>query len=67
MGSDKDDFKTLLNYFVAHSKEHAGEFLEMANKAKTIGKNDIYKALIDGVEKMNKATEAFESALEMLV
>lgn len=66
MGSDKDDFRTLLNYFVAHSKEHAEEFIEMANKAKLIGEKDIHKAIMDGVEKMNRATEAFESALEML-
>lgn len=66
MGSEKDDFRTLLTYFVGHSKEHAEEFIEMANKAKAIGEMDIYNTILDGVDKMNKATAAFESALKML-
>jgi len=66
MGSKRDDFRTLLTYFVEHSREHAGEFLEMAEKAKAIGEVAIQKAILDGVEKMNKATEAFEAALKLL-
>lgn len=66
MGSEKEDFKTLLTYYVEHSKDHAGEFVEMAEKAKAIGEDKIFKAIMDGVEKMNKATEAFESTLKIL-
>ncbi|MFC1951237.1 hypothetical protein ACFLXN_02385 [Chloroflexota bacterium] len=62
---EKDDFKTLLTYYVDHSKDHAGEFVEMADKARAIGEAAIADAIMKGVEQTNKATELFEAALKL--
>lgn len=62
---EKEDFKTLLSYYVDHSKDHAGEFVEMADKARAIGEDAIADAIMKGVEQTNKATELFEAALKL--
>jgi hypothetical protein len=62
---EKDDFKTILAHFVHHSKDHASEFVEMADKAKGMGETAIADAIMKGVEQTNKATELFEDALKL--
>ena len=66
MESEKENFKTLLSYWVEHSREHAKEFREMAEKAEKLGEIAIHRAILDGIEQMNKANEAFETALKRL-
>ena len=63
---EKEDFKTILAHYVHHSKDHAGEFSEMADKAKGMGETAIADAIMKGVELTNKATEQFEAALKLL-
>ena len=63
--SEKEDFKTILAHYVHHSKDHAGEFSEMADKARGMGETAIADAIMKGVEQTNKATELFEAALKL--
>ena len=66
MESERENFKILLSYWVEHSREHVGEFKEMAEKAKELGEIAIHKAILEGIEQVNKANEAFEAALRIL-
>jgi hypothetical protein len=63
--SEKEDFKTILAHYVHHSKDHAEEFVEMADKAKGMGEAAIADAIMKGVEQTNRATELFEAALKL--
>ena len=63
---EKEDFKTILAHYVHHSKDHAGEFVEMADKARSMGEVAIADAIMKGVEQTKVATELFEAALKLM-
>jgi hypothetical protein len=63
---EKEDFKTILAHYVHHSKDHAEEFSEMADKARGLGEAAIADAIMKGVEQTKVATEQFEAALKLL-
>jgi hypothetical protein len=65
MENEKEKFKILLKYIIEHEVEHASELNELAEKAQELGETEINKAILRGIEQMNKAIENFKLALEV--
>jgi hypothetical protein len=63
---EKGKLKTLLNYWIEHNREHAQEFREWAEKAKSFGQAEVHDNVMRAVQQMNKANESLLSALERL-
>ncbi|MBT3362328.1 MAG: hypothetical protein HN929_05145 [Chloroflexi bacterium] len=64
--SEKEDLKHILDHFVHHSKDHEGEFEELAAKARAMGEAAIADSILKGVEQMKKSNASFEEALRLL-
>ena len=45
-----EELATLLQYLVKHNEDHAAELLELAGRARELGKQDAYDHLATGVE-----------------
>jgi hypothetical protein len=63
---ERDKLRTLLNYWIEHSKEHGGEFKEWADKVKEAGDDDVAGELLQAVGNMDKAVECLSRALKGL-
>ncbi len=62
---DKIKFRTLLNYWIEHNREHGEEFKEWADKVKQSGENEIAGELIKAAGEMDKASECLLRASDM--
>jgi hypothetical protein len=58
--------RTLLNYWIAHNKEHSQEFREWVSKAKEFGEIEVSAKILAAAEEMDKASESFSQALGRL-
>ena len=56
----------LLEYTIEHSKEHAEELDNLAQKAKELGKTAVHNDIAEGIEHMNRANKILENALKRL-
>jgi len=63
---EKVKLKTLLNYWVEHNRQHAQEFREWAEKAKSFGQAEVHDDMMRAVQQMNRTNEFLLSALERL-
>ena len=59
--------KILLNHWVGHNSEHAQEFREWAEKAKSLGQAKVHDDIIQAAQQMDKAKEFLLQALERLM
>ncbi len=66
MESGMRELDALLDYLVEHNTEHAGEIIDLANRAKALGKQEVYDHLIKGVDLLNSSNESLKSALTIL-
>lgn len=64
--AEKEKLKILLNHWVEHNRQHAQEFREWAEKAKSLGQAEAHGDMMQAVQQMNKANEFLLSALERL-
>ena len=64
--TDMEKLEILLKHWVEHNEEHAGEFQEWAEKAKSRGHTDAHDDILSAVENMRKANEYLLKALEDL-
>jgi nickel/cobalt exporter len=64
--AEKGKLKILLNHWVEHNRQHAQEFREWAEKAKSLGQAEVHDDMMQAVQQMNKANEFLLSALERL-
>jgi hypothetical protein len=53
----REKLEILLKHWVKHNEEHAGEFQEWAEKAKSSGHIDAHDCILSTVESMRKAIE----------
>jgi len=63
---ERGKLKILLNYWIEHNKEHAHEFREWAEKAKSFGQAEVHDDVMRAVQQMSKANESLLSALKRL-
>lgn len=63
MSEIEDKLKRLLNYWVEHNREHAGEFREWAEKVKNLEAADTWADLLQAAQEMEKVNEFLNQAL----
>lgn len=64
--SDREKLRVLLDYWMKHNIEHAGEFREWAEKARAIGEVEVHDELMAAVALLEKANEPLTRALGRL-
>jgi hypothetical protein len=60
------DLTALLQYLVKHNEEHADEIVELAGRARELGRDDAYGQLARGVELLRDANTSLRAALVTL-
>jgi len=66
MQNDLKELKVLLNYLINHNEDHAQEIVELAVKAKEMGKEEVNNNLAKGVEYLKSSNEMLKKALQFL-
>jgi len=61
---EMEKLKILLNHWIEHNREHAQEFREWAEKAKSFGQSTVHDDIMQASQQMNKANEFLLKALE---
>ena len=64
--TDMEKLQILLNHWIEHNEEHAGEFEEWAEKAKSSGNAAVHDDILKAVGKLRDANEHLRKALERL-
>ena len=65
-GDERDKLRTLLNYWVAHNREHSDEFREWADKAKGMGEVEVAGEILQAVAAMDRAGVLLSQSLKRL-
>jgi len=63
---EREQLRILLEYWIKHNSEHAGEFKEWAQKAGESGQNEIQNDILKAVEYMDKVNDQLLTALGRL-
>ena len=66
MQSAMRELDGLLDYTIRHNKEHAKELKDLSERARELGKSLVDDEIKKGVEKLNRANQSLERALEKL-
>ena len=66
MQNDLKELEALLNYLINHNEDHAQEIVELAVKAKEMGKEEVNNNLAKGVEYLKYSNEMLKKALQLL-
>ncbi len=66
MGHMMKDLTALLQYLVKHNEEHADEIVELAGRARELGREDAYGHLVRGVELLRDSNTSLRAALVTL-
>ena len=66
MQKDLKELEALLNYLINHNEDHAQEIVELAVKAKEMGKEEVNNNLAKGVEYLKYSNEMLKKALQLL-
>jgi len=66
VNEERAKLRTLLNYWIEHSKEHGQEFEEWAGKVKEFGDAEAAEEMLQAVRDMDKASECLQRALRRL-
>jgi len=64
--TDMEKLQILINHWIEHNEEHAGEFKEWAGKAKSSGKTAVHDDILKAIGKLRDANEYLRTALEKL-
>jgi len=64
--TEKEKLEILLDHWIEHNREHAQEFAEWAEKAKSFGKIAVYENIMKAVQQMSGVDELLLKALEGL-
>jgi len=60
------EMTALLDYLIKHNRDHAVEIMELAEQAKSLGHDDVYGRIVQGVDLLNQSNESLQAALEAL-
>lgn len=63
---ERAKIRTLLNYWIAHNKEHSQEFRDWAGKVKASGETEAAEEMLLAAQEMDKASEILSQALRRL-
>lgn len=66
MEHDTEELVALLRYLVKHNEDHASELLELADRARELGKEDAHGHLARGVELLRESNTSLQTALATL-
>jgi len=66
MQNDLKELEALSNYLINHNEDHAQEIVELAVKAKEMGKEEVNSNLAKGVEYLKSSNEMLKKALQLL-
>lgn len=61
-----EELEALIRYLVKHNEDHAAEITELADRARGLGKEEAYRHLARGVERLLKSNESLRAALTSL-
>ncbi len=60
------ELETLLEYLVKHNEEHAAEIMELAGRARDLGRQQAYDDLTQGVDLLTASNKSLRAALAAL-
>ena len=64
--TDMEKLQILIKHWIEHNEEHAGEFKEWAERAKSFGNTAVHDDILNAIEKLRDADEHLRKALEKL-
>ncbi len=64
--TDMEKLQVLINHWIEHNEEHAGEFRKWAERAKSAGNEAVCDDILKAIEKLHDANENLRAALEEL-
>jgi hypothetical protein len=56
----------LLEYLIKHNRDHAGEIMDLAERAQTLGNTEAYRHIVRGVDLLNDSNASLQAALTAL-
>ncbi len=63
---DIQQIKSLLEYLIKHNRDHAGEIMDLAERAHTLGNTEAYQHITRGVDLLNDSNASLQAALAAL-
>jgi len=60
------EIKGLLDYLIKHNQDHAGEIMELAERARDLGHAEAYQHIVRGVELLDSSNQSLRAALAAL-
>jgi hypothetical protein len=63
---DIQQIKSLLEYLIKHNQDHAGEIMDLAERAQTLGNTEAYQHIVKGVDLLNESNASLQAALAVL-
>jgi hypothetical protein len=60
------EITALLEYLIKHNQDHAGEIMELADRAQVLGNGLAYRHIVKGVELLNDSNASLQAALAAL-
>jgi hypothetical protein len=63
---DIQQIKSLLEYLIKHNRDHAGEIMDLAERAQTLGNTEAYQHITRGVDLLNDSNASLQAALTAL-
>ena len=60
------EIRSLLEYLIKHNRDHAGEIMDLAERAQTLGNTEAYQHIVRGVDLLNDSNASLQAALTVL-
>ena len=60
------EMTALLTYLIKHNQDHAGEIMELAERARDLGHAEAYQHIVRGVELLDSSNQSLRAALAAL-
>ena len=64
--TDMEKLEVLIDHWIEHNEEHAGEFRKWAEKAKSSGNSAVHDDILKAIEKLRNVNEHLRAALGKL-
>ena len=64
--TDMEKLQILIEHWIEHNEEHAGEFGKWAERAKSAGNKPVHDDILSAIEKLRNANEHLRTALSKI-
>ncbi len=64
--TERDKLRALLPHWIEHNSEHAADFRSWAEKARTVGEENVAEEIDEAAKQLGWVNEALRAALEEL-